>query len=91
MSKQDRSISKNINSRQVILGEVQKELGAINQYQKSSIVRDLLDFYRTPLQRTVTILHNKYHMTYQAIADEVFSGEISKQAVQQNYMIKEAK
>lgn len=56
----------------------------VQQYD-IQVAKDLIAFYKTPLIKAVNILNKKYKLSYQKIADEVFLGELSRQAVEQQY------
>lgn len=72
-----------VTNRNQIVNKVSAHLGA---RQDSKVIRDLVEFYRTPLVKALRILNKQYKVSLQRLADEVFDGEVSRQAVFKNYI-----
>lgn len=77
---------KHITNRIGIVNRALKSINASdNQYKQSPEIVELKKFYKKPLVKAVTRLNKVHKDSFQTIADEVFDGEVSRQAVEQNY------
>lgn len=81
----------NLTNRNQIVNKAVKELGLVdNQYQQSEVIKNLKAFYVTPLKKAITRLNKIHKDSYQTIATDIFDGEITRQAVYDVYVLKEA-
>ena len=70
----------------IIVNQVAKTFKIATHKREASLLRALIEAYREPLSLSLQILNKEFHLSAQEIADRVFNGEVSRQAVHKNYL-----